>query len=145
MCKLLCRYYQRQGKTLKVPWGFPDGSVVKNLPTNAGDAGFIPGSWRSPREGNGNPLWYSCLENPTDRGAWWATVHGATKSQTRLSGWAQTVKCGRLPGFAAKNSGTFPYIPRCVTGLLQSLMLPSFLSFSLPPFHKYLNILCPKY
>ena len=80
-----------------------------------------------------------------DEGAWWATVHGATKSQTRLSERAQTVKCGHLPGFAAKNSGTFPYTPRRVTGLLQSLMLPSFLSFSLPPFHKYLNILCTKY
>ena len=41
--------------------------------------------WRSPREGNGNTLWYSCLENPMDRGAWWAAVHGVTKSQTRLS------------------------------------------------------------
>ena len=61
------------------------GSVVKNLPANAGDArdaGLIPGPGRSPRGGNGNPLQYSCLENPTDRGAWWATVHGVAKSQT---------------------------------------------------------------
>ena len=49
--------------------GFPGGSVVKNLLVNAGDAGLIPGLGRSPGEGNGNPLQYSCLENPMDRGA----------------------------------------------------------------------------
>ena len=62
--------------------------MVKNLPTNArdaGDAGLIPGWGRSPGVGNGNPLQYSCLENLMDRGAWRATVHGVTKSQTRLS------------------------------------------------------------
>ena len=57
-------------------WGFPGGSVVKNLPANAGDQGLIPGSGRSPGEGNGNPLQNSCLVNPMDRGAWWDTVHG---------------------------------------------------------------------
>ena len=56
--------------------GFAGGSVVKNLPANAGDAGSIPGSGRSPGEGNGNPLQYFCLENPLGGGAWWATVHG---------------------------------------------------------------------
>ena len=59
--------------------------VVKNLPANAGDtgdAGLIPGSERSPGAGNDNPLQSSCLENPMDRGALWATVHGVTKSQT---------------------------------------------------------------
>ena len=55
--------------------GFPEGSVVKNLPANAGDVGSIPGSERSPGEGNGSPLQYSCLENPMDRANWWATVH----------------------------------------------------------------------
>ena len=55
--------------------GFPDGSAVKNPLANAGDLNLIPGSGRSPGEGNGNPLQYSCLENPTDRGAWWA-IHG---------------------------------------------------------------------
>jgi len=50
--------------------GFPGGSVVKNPPANAVDLGSIPGSGRSPGEGNGNPLQYSCLENPMDRGAW---------------------------------------------------------------------------
>ena len=65
--------------------GFPGGSVVNNLPANAGDTGSIPGLGRSPGKGNGNPPEYSCLENPTDRGAWRATVHGVTKSQTQLS------------------------------------------------------------
>ena len=53
--------------------------MVKNLPANAGDVGLIPGSERSAGEGNDNPLQYSCLENPMDRGAWQATVHGVTK------------------------------------------------------------------
>ena len=52
---------------------------------NAGDLGSIPGSGTFPGEGNGNPLQYSCLENPMDRGAWWATVHGVAKRRTRLS------------------------------------------------------------
>ena len=59
--------------------GFPCGSVVKNLPANVGDEGLIPALRRSPGEGNGNPLQYSCLENPMDRGAWWATIHEVTK------------------------------------------------------------------
>ena len=54
-------------------------SVVKNQLANAGDAGSVPGSGRSPGEGNGNPLQYSCLDNPLDRGAWQAIVHGVTK------------------------------------------------------------------
>ena len=53
--------------------------MVKNPPANAGDVGLIPGFGRSPGEGNGNPLQYSCLRNPMDRGAWLATVHGVTK------------------------------------------------------------------
>ena len=60
----------------------PDG---KESACNAGDSGLIPGSRRSPGEGNGNPLQYSCLENPMDRGAWWATVHWVAKSQTCLT------------------------------------------------------------
>ena len=62
--------------------GFSGGSVVKNPPSNAGDtrdAGSIPGLGRSSGGGNGNPLQYSCLENPMDRGVWWATVHRVTK------------------------------------------------------------------
>ena len=55
--------------------------MVKYPPANAGDTGLIPRSGRSLGEGNGNPLQYSCLGNPMDRGAWWATVHGVTKNQ----------------------------------------------------------------
>ena len=60
--------------------------MEKNPHANVGDAramGSVPGSGRCLGEGNGNPLQYSCLENPTERGAWWATVHGVTKSQTK--------------------------------------------------------------
>ena len=70
--------------------GFPGGSVVKNPPANAGDVGLIRASRRSPGEGNGNPLQYSCLENPMDRGAWQAIVHGVTKSRTRFSDYTTT-------------------------------------------------------
>ena len=59
---------------------FPGGSDGKASAYNAGDLSSIPGLGRSPGEGNGNPLQYSCLENPVDRGAWWATVHGLAKS-----------------------------------------------------------------
>ena len=60
----------------------PSGSVVKNLPANARDLGSIHGLGRSPGEGNGNTLQYSCLENPMDGGAWWAAVHGVATSDT---------------------------------------------------------------
>ena len=65
--------------------GFPGGSVVKNPPANAGDPGSIPESGRSPGEGNGDPIQYACLENPMDRGAWWATGYGVAKNRARLS------------------------------------------------------------
>ena len=65
--------------------GFPGGSNGKESACSAEDLGSIPWSGRSPGEGNGYPLQYSCLENAMDRGAWWATVNGVTKSQTRLS------------------------------------------------------------
>ena len=70
------------------PQRFPGGTVIKNPPANAedtGDPSSTLGSGRSPGEGNANPLQYSCLGNPMDRGAWRATVHGVAKSQTRLS------------------------------------------------------------
>ena len=66
-------------------WASKLALVVKKLPANAGDArdaDLIPGSGRSPGGGHGNPLQYSCLENPMDRGVWWATVHGVSKSWT---------------------------------------------------------------
>ena len=62
--------------------GSPSGSVVKNPPVNAGDVGSTPGSERSPGEGNGNLLQYSCLGNPMDKGTWCAAVHGGSKSWT---------------------------------------------------------------
>ena len=67
--------------------GLPRGSVVKNSPANAGDTRSIPESERLPGRRNGNPLQYSCLWNPINRGTWWATVCGVAKSQTRLSNW----------------------------------------------------------
>ena len=70
--------------TFKHQLGFPGDSDGKESACNAGDLGSIPGAGRSPGERNGNPLQYSCLENSMDREAWWATVHGVAKSQTRL-------------------------------------------------------------
>ena len=66
-------------------WGFPSGSNGKEPACNVGDLGSIPEWGRSPGEGHDNPLQYSCLENPMDRGTWQATIHGAAKSQTQLS------------------------------------------------------------
>ena len=66
--------------------GFPGGSEVKASACNEGDLGLIPGSGKSPGEGNGNPFQYSWLGNSMDAGAWWPIVHGVAKSQTRLSG-----------------------------------------------------------
>ena len=89
---------------------FPDGKVVKNLTAYAGDLGSIAGSGRFPGERNGNPLQYFCLENPMDRGTWWAIVHGVAKSQTQLSNSATTTKtlkgvpggaCGKDPPASA--------------------------------------------
>ena len=68
-----------------LPPGFPNDSVVMNLPANAGDSGWIPDPGRCPGEGNGSPLQYSCLGNPMNREVWQATVHGVRKSQTQLS------------------------------------------------------------
>ena len=65
--------------------GFPGGSYGKDSAYSAGDQGLIPGLGRSPGGGNGNPLHYSCLANPMDRGVWWATVCGVVKSWTQLS------------------------------------------------------------
>ena len=90
---------RQEGRVQKLSWqektwgprslkGFPGGSVVKNLPGNVGDAGHagsIPQSGRSPGGGSGNPLQHSCLENPMGRRTWWATVHGVAKTRTRLS------------------------------------------------------------
>ena len=86
---LCCLWSFESREATQFHWGFPYSSAVKNLLANVGDArsvdsGLISGLGRSPGEGHGNSLQYSCLENPMDRGAWQATVHGLTKSQTRL-------------------------------------------------------------
>ena len=75
-----------------VTYSLPGGSDSKASVCNAGDTGSIPGSGRSPGESNGTPLQYSCLENPMDRGAWWATVHGVAKSRTQLSDLTDSLK-----------------------------------------------------
>ena len=80
--------YRTRWKVLKMlvyKLSFPGSPDGKMSARNAGDLGSIPGSGRSPGEGNGNPFQYSCLENPMDGGVWWATVHGVAKSRTRLS------------------------------------------------------------
>ena len=71
-------------------FGFPGGSEDKASACNAGNPGLIPGLGRSPGEGNGNPLQYSCLENPMDRGVWRDAVHRVAKSRTRLSDFTHT-------------------------------------------------------
>ena len=68
----------------KTHQGFPGVSAIKNSPANAGDVGSIPGSGRTPGKGKGNPLEYSCLGNPMERGAWRAVVHVVTKSWTQF-------------------------------------------------------------
>ena len=71
--------------SIGILWGFPGAHSGKESACQAGDGSSIPGLGRSSGEGNGNPLQYSCLGNPMDRGAWWATVHVFAKSRTRLS------------------------------------------------------------
>ena len=87
VCSQCWRVSQRDTQKLRclrsrMVSGLPGGSDGKAPVYNVGDPGSIPGSGRSPGEGTGNPLQYSCLENPMDRGAWWATVHGVAKSRT---------------------------------------------------------------
>ena len=85
------RIYKRISSYCSKPSGsFPGSSVVKNPPANAGDTSSSPVSGRSPGGRHGDPLQCSCLENPMDRGAWWATVNGVAKNQTRLGDWPHT-------------------------------------------------------
>ena len=79
-----------QFSSVQFSWGLPCGSDSKASACNAGDPGLIPGSGRSPGEGNGNLLQYSCLENSMDWGAWCAAVHGVPKNRTQLSNWTET-------------------------------------------------------
>ena len=98
--------------------GFPDGSLVENLPANARDVGWLPVPERSPGEGNGNPLQYSCLENPMHRGAWWAIVHGVTKE----SDTTERLKQQFHPPLAL--STTFCYITLTLFSSLYTCLLP---------------------
>ena len=102
---------------------FVGSALVKNPPATEGDTGLIPGWGRSPGEGNGNPLQYSCLRNPMDRGAWRALVHGATKSQT----WQRLT----LKKLIASNSlkFCFSYFSTCGKQILGCSHDPHFLVF----------------
>ena len=79
VCVYVCAHFVCH---LSLPEGFPGSSAGKESTCNVGDPGSIPGSGRSAGEGNGNPLQYSCMENPMDIEAWWTIVHGVAKSQT---------------------------------------------------------------
>ena len=95
--------------------GFPGGSEVKALACNVGDLGSIPGLGRSPGEENGNPLQYSCLENPMDRGAWWAILHRVAKSRTRLSDFTF---------WFSVNLALFSFLPFCIVLKFTSWQTP---------------------
>ena len=87
--------------------GFLDGSLVKNPPANARDAGLIPGSGRSPGEGNGNPFQCSCLGTPMERGAWWATVNGFTKESDMI----QQLTTTKTPSHLVGKEWIMPFLP----------------------------------
>ena len=89
--------------------GFPGDSDGKESACNIGDLGSVPGSGRSPGEGNGTPLQYSCLENPMDGGAWWAAVHGVAKTQTRLSDFTSTFQFHALEKEMATHSSVLAW------------------------------------
>ena len=103
---------------------FPDGLDGKASVYNAGDLGSIRGSGRSPGGGNGNSLQYSCLENPMDRGAWQATVHGVTKSRTRLSDFTFPLLLERLASF-------YPYQTSTLNLLLYKIFKQTGINFTL--------------
>ena len=100
--------------------GFPGGSDSKESACNAGHPGSIPGLGRSPGEGNGTPLQYSCLENPVDGGAWWAAVHGVPKSPTRLSNFTFTFHFNALEKEMATHSSDGEAWWAAVYGVTQS-------------------------
>ena len=110
--------------SLKYYLGFPGGLEVKASACNAGNLGSTPGSGRSPGEGNGNPLQYSCLENPTDGGAWWATVHGVAKRWTRLSDFTFAFKIS----FFLELRALYPDRPQ-----VESWLHPSLATYQLIP------------
>ena len=103
----------------QVQYKFPGGSDGKASVCNVGDRGSIPGPGRSPGEGNGSPLQYSCLGNPMDRGAWQAIIHGVAKSQTRLSDFTYGINqqvcnsVGKDSACSAEDLGSIPGLGRC--------------------------------
>ena len=103
-CEMILAHYSNRAAPMR---GFPGGSDGKASACNAGDPGLIPGSGRSPGEGNGNPLQYSCLKNSIDGGAWWATVHGIVKSRTRLRDFTFIFTC---PPTLARIAFNFPNV-----------------------------------
>ena len=137
--------------------------MVKNIPANAEDEGSIPRSGRSPGDENGNLLQYSYLENPTDRVTWWATVHGVTNSQTRLSNYTPCVQLGNrfnldYPShvwvYKENMENNFIY-PQCqlrnqqkynITNTLANIFQArsTFFPFSLPSFSFYLSFYIKK-
>ena len=102
--------------------GFPGGSDGKESALNPGDPGLIPLSGRSPGGGNGNPIQYSCLENPMDRGTWWAAVRGVTKSQTQLSYFTFTLHFHALEKEMATHSSILAWR---IPGMGETSGLPS--------------------
>ena len=90
-------------------YGFPGGSDSKESACNSGNLGLIPGSRRSSAEGNDNPLQYTCLENPMDRGAWWAAGHGVAKSRKRLSDFTFTFHFHELEKEMATHSSVLAW------------------------------------
>ena len=121
--------YSLGGKCLGCPHfslllSFPRGcSEVKVSAGNTGDPGLIPGSGRSTGEGNGNPLQDSCLENPMDREAWWATVHGVAKSRTRLSNFTSLLTFFLPPTYFLPPSLS-PFLPSLPFSLPSSSLVP---------------------
>ena len=111
---------------------FPCSSNSKDSACNAGDPGLIPGSGRSSGEGIGNPLQYSCLENPMDRGDWWATVRGVAQSRTRLSNPTDCSPPGSsVPGILqGKNAGVGGH------SLLQGIFPTQGLNSGLPQYRQ---------
>ena len=114
-----------------IPLDFPGGAGGKASALNEGDPGSIPGLGRYPGEGNGNPLQFSCLENPTDGGAWQATVHGVAKSRTRQNDFAVTGQLlpGRMCSQIAPSSASRRWLPSL--SLSWCVSLPSSMFFSL--------------
>ena len=107
--------------------------MVKNLPANGGDVGSIPGSERSPGEGNGSPFQYSCLENSMDRGTWQATVHGGIHSPARppvLQGLAHPPSVHTVSANESRAPAPFPVSLPCCSSLVERMPSPRCLSKS---------------